>query len=127
MIVFFKNAQLSFHLLRFASNVCVLVLAICVFSLLEKDDHRVTNVQADVATVIVRYRMPTFLNDEAVPVAFITSIEFFFNFSRNVGEVAWVVIFEGLEAGDDGVLLLLRRHVSALDQHLSVGVRSERV
>ena len=55
-----------------------------IFSLLEKDDHGVANVETNVAAVVVSYGVATLLNYEAVPVALVLSVEFFFNFSRNV-------------------------------------------
>ena len=65
-------------------------------SLLEKNNHRVSNVQANVASIVMRNRVTSFLNDKAVPVTLVASIELFFNLSSDVWKVARVVILEGL-------------------------------
>ena len=63
-------------------------------SLLEKYDHGVTNVETNVAAVVVSDRVAAFLNDEAVPVSLVLPVELFFDFPRDVREVAWVVILK---------------------------------
>ena len=53
-------------------------------SLLEKNHHRVADVKANVAAVIVCDTMAALLYDEAVPILLKSLIEFFFYFARNV-------------------------------------------
>ena len=53
-------------------------------SLLEKNHHRVADVKANVAAVIVCDTMAALLNDKAVPILLKSLIKFFFYFARNV-------------------------------------------
>jgi len=53
-------------------------------SLFEEDDHGVSNVEADVAPVVVGDGVAALLDDEAVPVALELVVELLFDFARHV-------------------------------------------
>ena len=53
-------------------------------SLFEQHNHRVADVEADVAAVVMRYRMTTFLYYKAVPIALVSSIKLLLNLSSDV-------------------------------------------
>jgi len=89
-------------------------------SLFEKHDHGVADVQAHVAAVVVRDGVTTLFDHKAMPVPVVTSVKFLFDFSCYVREMRWVVIFEGLQSGYNGVLHPFRRHIGSLNQHLLV-------
>ena len=94
-------------------------------SLFEEYDHWVADVQANVAAVVVRYRVATFLDNEAVPVTLVPPIKIFLDLTGNVTEVARVVILERFQTRDDRRLLLVHGHVSPLNQYFSVSVGAE--
>ena len=83
-------------------------------SLFEKDYHGVADVEADVAAVVVRDWVTTFLDNEAVPITLVPSIEFFFDLASDVGKVWWIVVLKGFQARDDRRLLLVCWHVCSL-------------
>ena len=84
-------------------------------SLFEENDHGIANIEADVTTVVVGDRMTTLFYHEAMPVPVIFTVELFFDFSRDVGEVRHIMIFEGAQRGYDCMLLLILRHISPLN------------
>ena len=59
-----------------------------------------------------------------MPIPLVPLVEFLLDLPRDVREVRWVMIFKGFEAGDNGGLLLVLSHVSALDEDFAVGVCS---
>ena len=96
-------------------------------SLFKEDNHRVADVQADVAPIIVRYGVAALLNYEAVPVALVPPIKLFLNLPGDIAEVTLIMIFEGFQTGDNCGLLLICGHVGPLDQHFPIGVRPKRI
>ena len=68
--------------------------------------------------------MTSFFNHKAMPIPLIPPVEFLLDLPRDVREVRWVMILKGLEAGDNGSLLLVLSHVSALDEDFAVSVCS---
>ena len=93
-------------------------------SLFKEDDHWVANVQANVAAVVMSYWVASFFNDKAMPIPLVPPVEFLLDLPRDVREVRRVMIFKGLQAGDNGRLLLVLSHVSALDQDFTVSICS---
>ena len=65
-------------------------------SLFEEDDHRVANVQTDVAAIVMCYGVTTLFNNETMPVAFIPPIELFFDLTGNIAKMTLIMILEGL-------------------------------
>ena len=96
-------------------------------SLFEQHNHWVTNVEANIAAVVMGYRVAPFFNYEAVPVSFVGSIKFFFDFTCDIREVTWVVVFKSPQRGDYCVLLFVLGHVCALNQHLLICCSAERL
>ena len=59
--------------------------------------------------------MTALFNYEAVPVAVVLAVELFFDFSRDIGEVGDVMIFECTQRCNYCMLLLILRHISPLN------------
>ena len=59
-------------------------MALCVFSLLEQNDHRIANVEADIASIVVGYGVASLLNDKAVPVALIPPVKLLLDLASDI-------------------------------------------
>ena len=96
-------------------------------SLFEEDYHRISNVQANVAPIIMCYRVTTFFNNKTVPVAFVPPIKLFFDLAGDITEMTLIVILKRLKTGDDRCLLFISRHVCSFDQYFSVSISTKGV
>ena len=93
--------------------------------MLEEYYHRIADIEANIAAIVMRYRVTAFLNYEAMPVSFVFSIEFFLYLSRDVREMTYIVIFESPQASYNSMLLLVCSHVCPFNQHLPVSCCSK--
>ena len=79
-----KNEKVNFWN---AIHYSIVLLQKKACSLFEEDNHRVSNIKADVAAIVVCYGVSTFFNHKTMPVSLIFLVELLFNFSSNITEV----------------------------------------
>ena len=86
-------------------------------SLLEKNHHRVADVKANVAAVIVSDRVTALLDHETVPVPLIPAIKLFLYLASDIREVIRLMALKRSQCSDNRMLNLILTHVRSLNQN----------
>ena len=125
-----KLSQITSDLIMISEHAVCLLKVISVFlsiylflfySLFKQNDHRVSYVQANVATVVVGDRVSTLLDHEAVPIPLIFAIKLLLYFACDIRKVTWLMALKSSQSGDNRMLNLVLTHVGPLNQYTLVG------
>ena len=100
-----------------SNKVCFFFYLFLFFSLFKQNDHRVPNVQANVAAVIVSDRVSALLDHETVPGPLIPAIKLFLYLASDIREVIRLMALKRSQCSDNRMLNLILTHVRSLNQN----------